>query len=70
MAYYARKRPIEILQATARYEKGLFRVEHLSERKVDQQEALSELRKSKRLAQRGQPAKATKSRSYQDRVRM
>jgi hypothetical protein len=63
MAYYAKLRPAEVLAATARYERGLFRVERMGERKLDQQEALSQLRK----ARKSKPAKPVR---YQERIRI
>jgi hypothetical protein len=50
MAYHAKKSPREILDTSKRYMKGLYRVEHLAERKMDLQEALSQKRRDKRTA--------------------
>ncbi len=48
MRYYEHLRPAERLKSTARYERGMFRVAHLSERKEDQLEAVSQKRRDKR----------------------
>lgn len=48
MAYHAKKRPAELLEYISRQTKSIYRVEHIAERKLDQQEALSQLRRTKR----------------------
>lgn len=63
MAYYSKKRPAELLKATARYERGAFRIEHRQERKIDQLEAVSQKRRDNGAA-RG------KVRAHQERVRI
>ena len=48
MARHAKKRPAEILEASRKYQKSLFRLEHVSERKQDINEALTQKRKARR----------------------
>jgi hypothetical protein len=48
MASWDKRRPAEVLDYHRRLERNLFRIDHIAERKTDQQEALSQLRKSKR----------------------
>jgi hypothetical protein len=52
MARYEKLRPDEILDRNHRYTRSLFRITHRRERRIDQQEALSQLRRSKRKARR------------------
>lgn len=48
MARYDSRTTAEVLKSSRRFERGLFRITHMAERKLDQQEALTQLRKSKR----------------------
>jgi hypothetical protein len=45
MAYHAKKTPRQILDTSRKYAKWQFRVEHLAERKMDIQEAVSQKRR-------------------------
>lgn len=47
MRYHEDKTPKQILDYSKSMEKRIFRVEHLAERKLDQQEALSQARRAK-----------------------
>jgi hypothetical protein len=49
MAYWDKRRPAEVLDYNRRLQRNLFRIEHIAERRLDQQEALSQLRKSKQV---------------------
>lgn len=48
MAYWNKKRPAEIVDTIKAREKSIFRLQHIEERRLDQHEALSQLRRSKR----------------------
>jgi uncharacterized protein YdcH (DUF465 family) len=48
MRYHSDKRPAEILEYSNNLNKRIYRIEHLSERRLDQQEALSQMRRNKR----------------------
>jgi hypothetical protein len=52
MARYEKLKPNEILDRNQRYTRTLFRIEHRRERGIDQQQALSQLRRDKRRAKR------------------
>ena len=49
MARYEKLKPDEILDRNREYSRRLFRIEHRRERRIDQQQALSQLRRDKRM---------------------
>ena len=63
MAYYAKRKPADVLRSSQRMERGLDRISHREDRGIDQMEAVSVARREKK--------RASKSvRSSQERARI